>query len=584
MPDQCSHSSVVSENFQQQPLTEVADKLSFPKLALSSMLPPGVSIPPTMDLSILIKSDRALTLLRELSPSQSNAALLEFVEAMKMKGERVRNSQAYLVGVIKRYITFVQGNDPTSHYNPTFGKTIGPTPPRSVYGQGSGMGDQITPVVKNSLETLINSGFCTFHDLINEKVMDKLSLLSEKDALHAINEISGCKRDKIRNFTSYFIGILNRNLRGEETFQQNEQLVFSSRHESDGRRSLKDRRHRIFYHLRHSRSRSASNRHRDNKSDSDYNDRSYRRHGADRNHRRKVVDDFSHSSLDYDNRRLRDRNRSRSMEKYERQRYRDRHRDRRRGYSYLALSRSRSRSSCYRRETYRHYESFPLFDKGPRSGNERTVGVIPIYGQNPSRLGIPPPPPSHALSHDHRENVIQQQPWLKINQPFTSPIKKSAHNITTHLFPMHHGINGNFGNGIAPLMKNPNLGPPPSDILGIAEKASAAVQQLTAQNMMNRQPVSHHHQQLYNEPHYRGSVYGIKDFSVMVQMAIKNLTITGHLDSSKVLGPLACRLLRQLPEPIALKSLENFSACDTSIMRSKEGYLVGILKKALGRL
>merc|ERR1719174_1911332 len=82
-----------------------------------------------MDLSILIKSDRALTLLRELSPSQINAALLEFVEAMKMKGERVRNSQAYLVGVIKRYITFVHAKDPT-------GKTIGPTPLRSIYGQG----------------------------------------------------------------------------------------------------------------------------------------------------------------------------------------------------------------------------------------------------------------------------------------------------------------------------------------------------------------------------------------------------------------------------------------------------------------
>merc|ERR1719174_2555113 len=215
-----------------------------------------------MDPSILIKSDRALTLLRQLSPSQINAALLEFAEAMKMKGERVRNSQAYLVGVIKRYITFAYGKDSTSHYNPTVGKTIGLTSLGNIFGQGSRMGDQITPVVKNSLETLIDSGFCNVNDIINDKVIDKLSLLPEKNPINAINEISGCKRDKIRNFTSYFIGILNRYLRGEETSQQHQQLLFSSHHEIDGRRSVKDRRHRIYCRHRCSRSRSASNRHR----------------------------------------------------------------------------------------------------------------------------------------------------------------------------------------------------------------------------------------------------------------------------------------------------------------------------------
>merc|ERR1712187_784356 len=177
------------------------------------------------------------------------------------------------------------------------------------------------------------------------------------------------------------------------------------------------------------------------------------------------------------------------MEKHQRRRYSDRHRDRRRSSSRLDLSRSRSRSSCYRRETDRHYESPRLFEKGPRCGDERSARVPPFHRQNPSGPGIPPlPPPSHALGHDGRKNVIQQQSWPKINQPFTSPTQGSADNMKNDFFPIHDGIHGNYRNRIAPLMKNPNIGPPPDDILGIAEKASAAVQQLTAQNMMNHEP------------------------------------------------------------------------------------------------
>lgn len=73
--------------------------------AQQGMLPPGIVLPPGIDPSILLTSDHALTLLKQLSPAQQQAALLEFEEAMRNKGNRVRNSQAYLVGVIKRYIT-----------------------------------------------------------------------------------------------------------------------------------------------------------------------------------------------------------------------------------------------------------------------------------------------------------------------------------------------------------------------------------------------------------------------------------------------------------------------------------------------
>lgn len=42
-------------------------------------------------------------------------------------------------------------------------------------------------------------------------------MLSEHDALLAINEVAGVPRGTIRNFSSYFMGILNRYMRGEET-------------------------------------------------------------------------------------------------------------------------------------------------------------------------------------------------------------------------------------------------------------------------------------------------------------------------------------------------------------------------------
>jgi hypothetical protein len=91
-------------------------------------LPKGVTMPHSMDPTILLTSDRALALLNELSPSQVQAALNEFDEAMRNKGNKVRNSQAYLVGVIKRYL----------HVN---------RKERSAAGAPI-MGNDVTPVVK----------------------------------------------------------------------------------------------------------------------------------------------------------------------------------------------------------------------------------------------------------------------------------------------------------------------------------------------------------------------------------------------------------------------------------------------------
>jgi len=166
--------------------------------AQQGMLPPGIVLPPGIDPSILLTSDHALTLLKQLSPAQQQAALLEFEEAMRNKGNRVRNSQAYLVGVIKRYITVT----------------------RKEKGVGAPiMGHTLTHVVQVTLQKLVDSGFCNQQDL-GDGVLAKMKMLPERDAILAIEEIAGVNRNNIRNFSSYFMGILNRYMRGEETPQQ----------------------------------------------------------------------------------------------------------------------------------------------------------------------------------------------------------------------------------------------------------------------------------------------------------------------------------------------------------------------------
>lgn len=69
------------------------------------ILPPGVTIPVGMDPHVLYTSDRAADLIKQLSPQQTQAALDEYADAMKVKAGKVRNAQAYLIGVIKRYVT-----------------------------------------------------------------------------------------------------------------------------------------------------------------------------------------------------------------------------------------------------------------------------------------------------------------------------------------------------------------------------------------------------------------------------------------------------------------------------------------------
>lgn len=150
-------------------------------------LPDSVKIPNSVDTKLL--EGGILAKLRALPPNLANDALQEYDDALQIKGNSIRNQGAYLYGVIKRYTSV--------HERATTG------------GEGTHilpMGEGLTPGVNAKLETLVSSGFCTRAEM-NEKVKSKIRMLSEKDALFAIDELASTDRASIRNFGSFFMGM-----------------------------------------------------------------------------------------------------------------------------------------------------------------------------------------------------------------------------------------------------------------------------------------------------------------------------------------------------------------------------------------
>jgi hypothetical protein len=157
-------------------------------------LPIGVTIPVSVTTKVL--QGRLLETLRSLPTNLINDALTEYDDAVQIKGEAIRNHGAYLYGVIKRYINVQE---------------------RSIHGEGQGvlpMGPDLTPAVQIRLQRLVADNFCSQEEM-NDKVKSKIRMLSEHDALLAIDELASVERKQIRNFGSYFMGILNRYMRGD---------------------------------------------------------------------------------------------------------------------------------------------------------------------------------------------------------------------------------------------------------------------------------------------------------------------------------------------------------------------------------
>jgi hypothetical protein len=157
----------------------------------------SVIIPDSVDESLL--EGRILESLRQLPPNLCNDALQEYHDAIKQQ-KSIRSHGAYLFGVLKRYLSVHERA-----------------------GDEGSMGHQLTPVVQSRLDQLVRDGFCT-EDEMNEKVKGKIRMLSEKDALFAIEEFGGVDRGSIRNVGSYFMGILNRYMRGERSKDRQAQV------------------------------------------------------------------------------------------------------------------------------------------------------------------------------------------------------------------------------------------------------------------------------------------------------------------------------------------------------------------------
>jgi hypothetical protein len=159
-------------------------------------LPEGAHVPDSVQPSLL--QGRLLETLRSLPVQLINDALTEYDDAVQIKGGAIRNHGAYLYGVIKRYVSVQE---------------------RAQAGEGQGilpMGPELTASVNVRLQKLVEDSFCSEEEM-NEKVKSKIRMLSEKDALFAIEELASVERRQIRNFGSYFMGILNRYMRGESS-------------------------------------------------------------------------------------------------------------------------------------------------------------------------------------------------------------------------------------------------------------------------------------------------------------------------------------------------------------------------------
>mmetsp|Transcript_22795 Transcript_22795/g.63372 ORF Transcript_22795/g.63372 Transcript_22795/m.63372 type:complete len:774 (-) Transcript_22795:4638-6959(-) len=185
----------------------------------------AVRIPVSVEEKLLQGS--ILEKLKTLPSNLANDALQEYDDALLIKGKaNIRNQGAYLFGVIKRYVSVQE---------------------RAASGEGPAilpMGEGLTPLVNTRLDTLVTSGFCTREEM-NEKVKSKIRMLSEKDALFAIEELSSAERSSIRNFGSYFMGILNRYMRGDTGSRAAEAAARANRFDRNNRRD-RDRGDRNF--------------------------------------------------------------------------------------------------------------------------------------------------------------------------------------------------------------------------------------------------------------------------------------------------------------------------------------------------
>jgi len=511
-------------------------------------LPEGALIPETVSVSLL--EGRILETLKQLPANLISDALQEYDDAVKQQ-KNIRSHGAYLFGVLKRYLSVHQS-------------------------AGGSMGQKLTPIVQERLNKLVRDGFCT-QDEMNEKVKSKIRMLSEKDALFAIEEFAGVDRASIRNFGSYFMGILNRYMRGD--------------------RSTKDRR--------------GSNRHQDNSTGGmgKSNRRYQRGRSPDRDYRSRRGYGASDDRIDYRRERSRD---DPNRKHNDRSNYESHHQYQHKQHNHYGPSSAsippppppRQNSlgqQQHSQSTFLHQTNHSIVpDQGFHSG-----GTAPFNPQfsAPSIVGsqqqantmantrYPPPPPTGY----NAVPVINSRPSLQTgfsnpNQDF--PPVPGPHNPTMPSWQ-------------SPQQQGPMSG---QDILGIAAKAAQAlaanqnllqsnisVQQQQAQNFTSQhaafrnaaaqEQLQHNHSQQTQSipPVRRGrTVAKMHELPIAVQFAVQNLQAIGHIEGPLDEGILG--MIKDLPEQLALAALSRFSSLDKSAMRNTTAYLAGVLRRELEKI
>jgi len=474
------------------------------------VLPEGVILPPSITPELM--SDRLREMLYQLPPETMKDAFLEYHNAVTAKGNSIRSHQAYLHGVLKRYVQLIGGEVKNLTKDIVVGgiggsrkDNLGSYGPASVSAnlkpEARAAPGVVTPsvnadfshAVKDRLRAVVARGFGTEEDLREERVRSKLLALSEKDAINAIEELLGVDPTIIRNFASYFLGIINRYARGEGRAQKAEaaarrkggaQEYFpSDRRRDDRGRSRRDR----------SRSHSPDYRRRSRSRSPDYHrSRSRRYRDRDSSHSRSPEYRRSRKhSRDYDDadyrarRRDRDR-RSRSSSPSERDRRR-RHTDhdrysRHAGHSTpdekTRAAAAQALNSAFNPAFPGQAQALPAI-MAPQA-NAPGLGTYPMQPQQPGPMPFQPQPPKYP-------HPGQQQSWPGHAQAgqYLTPHQQAAYAAAAASAQSSAGGNSAF------------------DILGLAEKAAEAVKLLgvtggqnpATVNMMHGMPNQYGQQQ-----------------------------------------------------------------------------------------
>ena len=334
----------------------------------------------------------------------------------------------------------------------------------------------------------------------------------------------------------------------------------------------------------------------------------YGRDDRDRRSRRHDDDDIRSSrygrSDDRDRRHRRRRSRSRSYSssrsrsassEYRRRRSRSRSRDRSRRHR-------DSRRSSSHRDSNRHANASygmgavpgmhppppppppPRRPNMPMQMGQQMQGLLP--GQMmPGGMQQPVQPQQMGMGQQgqyyQQPQMAQQQPMYSNNNNVSQQVQ-SVNNAALGQALMPQGMMGMQARGSQvnrPPMSQ-NQGQVPIDILALADKASQALSgvQPPAPAPMANPNFPPPPMQSFQQKNFASE----QDLSTLVQYALQNLRTTGHVEQQ--LDGKICSMLKRLPEHAALQALETFSSCDVSKMRSKGGYLAGILKKELVKL